>query len=49
MRGLPLPLPHLHRHIRIIRPFLQRVTLAEAAIGGPYSPSGLGATLDLEG
>jgi phosphoribosylformylglycinamidine synthase len=25
------------------------VTLAEAAIGGPYSPSGLGATLDLEG
>jgi phosphoribosylformylglycinamidine synthase II len=25
------------------------VTLAEAAIGGPYAPSGLGATLDLEG
>ena len=25
------------------------VTLAEAAVGGPYAPSGLGATLDLEG
>jgi phosphoribosylformylglycinamidine synthase len=25
------------------------VTLAEAAIGGPYAPSGRGATLDLEG